>query len=60
MSKVALLSLLLSFSAPLAFAHNHEPAKCECSKQCKESCQKGKSEKCECKSCECKNTKQCH
>ena len=62
MMKIILLSLSLS-AMPL-FAHNHDLNKesCTCTKECKESCQKGNKEKCECKVCDCKkeDAKTCH
>jgi hypothetical protein len=58
-----LLILSLSLSTMSVFAHNHEiKQECTCTKECKESCQKGNKEKCECKSCDCKkdDEKTCH
>jgi hypothetical protein len=64
MNRLVLLSLtaLLNFGIQSAYAdhHEHDKAKCSCTKECKENCSKGKSEKCECKSCDCKSTKECH
>ncbi|MGE3608460.1 MAG: hypothetical protein AB7I27_02640 [Bacteriovoracaceae bacterium] len=61
MKKLALFSLLLSLSIPGVYADHHEGAKekCSCTKECKENCEKGKSEKCECKACDCKNSDHC-
>ncbi len=62
MSKLATFSLLMALAAPVAFAteHQNEKEKCSCSKECKEKCQKGKSEDCQCKECDCKKSHQCH
>jgi len=62
MKTLALVSLLISFSLPVAFAseHGHSHEKCECSKECKENCNKGKTQDCECKDCGCKEEKTCH
>lgn len=64
MKKMALLTMILSFSLPGAFASNHGHAhaseKCECSKECKENCSKGKTQDCQCQDCGCKEKKTCH
>jgi hypothetical protein len=63
MKTIALFSLLMSLTAPIAFAHNHEGGKaetCVCSKECKEKCSRGENKDCQCKACNCKEAKTCH
>jgi hypothetical protein len=61
MFKLTVFSLLLALSAPVTYgSHEDSKEKCSCSKECKEKCEKGKSENCQCKECGCKKTSQCH
>ncbi len=60
MKTLSILTLLISFAVPQAFADHHaEKEKCSCTKECKEKCEKGEKHDCQCSGCDCKDSKSC-
>jgi hypothetical protein len=65
MKKLMMGLLALNLMSSMSFAEDKTTKegtkeKCACSQECKDNCNKGKTENCDCTDCECKTSGKCH